>query len=135
MSRELAEKFIEALSKLESSKDVDTLVNLFSDDCVLGNSGAHGHFHGQDGARKFWSRYHSAFKDMKSTFRNIVVSEKCAALEWTTEGTSIQDMDVSYEGVSILEMSEDKITRFEAYFDPEDLARQLGKLKPERASI
>lgn len=135
MSRELAEKFIEALGKLESDKDVDAVVELFSDDCVVGNSGAHGHFHGKDAARKFWSRYHSAFKDMESTFRNIVASERCAALEWTTKGTSMQDRHVSYDGVSILEMDEDEIIRFEAYFDTEDLARQLGKLKAEKASI
>lgn len=135
MPRELAEKFIEALGRLESDQDVDAMVELFSEDCVLGNSGAHGHFHGKDGARQFWSRYHSAFRDMKSTFRNIIASERCAALEWTTEGSSAQGNRVSYDGVSVLEMSGDKISRFEAYFDTEELARQLGKVKPIKTSI
>lgn len=135
MSKDLAERFIEALGRLESERDVDAVVELFSDDCVVGNSGAHGHFHGREGARKFWSRYRSAFKDMSSEFKNIIASEGCAALEWTTEGTSLQDSHVSYDGASILEMRDDKITRFEAYFDTEDLARQLGKIKAEKASI
>lgn len=47
-----------------------------------------------------------------------------AALEWTTEGTNDGDT-VTYEGVSILEIEGDKVSRFYAYFDPRALSRQV----------
>jgi hypothetical protein len=61
---------------------------------------------------------------MRSEFRNVFVTEDGAALEWTTEGTSNGD-PVFYDGVSILEIDGDKVSRFMAYFDNRDLAPQV----------
>jgi ketosteroid isomerase-like protein len=51
-------------------------------------------------------------------------TEEGAALEWTTEGTSNGE-DVSYGGVSILEIEGGKVRRFMAYFDTRDLTPQV----------
>jgi ketosteroid isomerase-like protein len=67
-----------------------------------------------------------------SSFRNVIVSDGRAALEWTTTGTSAAGVPISYEGVSILEMADGKITRFRAYFDPHDLGLQIDQASPER---
>ena len=62
---------------------------------------------------------------MKSEFRNVFADDGGhAALEWTTEGTS-NGVTVSYDGVSILEIEDDKVSRFRAYFDPRRLTQQL----------
>ena len=58
------------------------------------------------------------------TVRNVFATEERAALEWTTEGTSNGE-DVSYEGVSLLEIEDGKVRRFVAYFDTRDLTPQV----------
>jgi hypothetical protein len=62
---------------------------------------------------------------MRSTFRNVLAAEDKAALEWTTEGASDGE-EVSYDGVSILEIEGEKVKRFMAYFDARRLSRQVA---------
>ena len=124
MSREIADGFIEALRKLEEDRDVEALVEIHSEDCEVGNVSVPETFRGHDGLREFWTEYRKTFGEMKSTFRNVFATEEGAALEWTTEGTSNGDA-VSYDGVSILEIEDGKVSRFMAYFDTRRLTRQV----------
>lgn len=124
MSQEVAENFKQALWKVEEDQDLEPMIEVLSEDCEVGNVAVPKTFHGQDEAREFWTQYRKTFDEMKSTFRNVFADEGRAALEWTTEGTEEGDT-VSYEGVSILEIEGDKVTRFMAYFDPSYLNRQI----------
>jgi ketosteroid isomerase-like protein len=125
MSEQVAHAFIDALGRLESERDVDPIVATFADACDVGNVLAPEQFHGRDGARRFWTEYREAFGEVRSSFRNVVVADGRAALEWTTEGTSPSGEPFRYDGVSILEMEDGHIARFRAYFDPASLGRQL----------
>lgn len=128
MSEQIAKRFVEALGKLETERDLESIVNLFAQDCEVGNVVSPEKFHGREGAREFWgSKYRDTFGEVKSTFRNVFVADKRAALEWTTEGTSNNGAHVSYDGVSILEIEGDAIKRFCAYFDAGRLGRQLSE--------
>ena len=120
MSKEVADGFVEALRKLEEDRDVEALVEIHTEDCEVGNVSVPQTFRGHDGLREFWTEYRKTFGEMKSTFRNVFATEEGAALEWTTEGTSNGE-DVSYEGVSLLEIEDGKVRRFMAYFDTRDL--------------
>lgn len=124
MSREVADGFKEALWKVEEDRDVGPMLGVLSEDCEVGNVAVPETFRGHDGAREFWTQYRRTFDEMKSSFRNVFAADGRAALEWTTEGTENGDT-VSYEGVSILEIEGDKVTRFMAYFDPAHLSRQI----------
>lgn len=124
MSKEVADNFIRALGKLEEDQDPGPMVSAYTEDCEVGNVAVPKMFEGQEGAREFWTDYRKTFGEMKSTFRNVFASEGRAALEWTTEGTSNGDT-VTYEGVSILEIDGDKVSRFYAYFDPRALSQQV----------
>jgi ketosteroid isomerase-like protein len=124
MSREVADSFVEALWKLEEEEDVEPLVQVHTEDCEVGNVSVSETFNGHDGLREFWKEYRRTFGEMKSVFRNVIVTEDGAALEWTTESTSNGD-PVSYDGVSILEFEGDKVRRFMAYFDTRRLTRQV----------
>jgi ketosteroid isomerase-like protein len=126
MSGEVTEKFIEALRRLESERELEPIVSLFADDCELGNIVTSEVFHGREGAREFWTSYRDTFGGMESKFRNRIVTEGRAALEWVTEATGPDGRPVAYEGVSILEFGGDRISRFKAYFDPARLGRQVG---------
>lgn len=125
MSRQVAERFVEALRKLEEDRDVEALVEVHTEDCDVGNVVVPRKFSGHDGLREFWSSYRKTFGEMKSEFRNVFSDgEGHAALEWTTTGDANGD-SVSYEGVSILEIDGEKVRRFYAYFDPRSLTEQV----------
>ena len=124
MSKEVADGFVEALRKLEEDRDVEALVEIHTEDCEVGNVSVPQTFRGHDGLREFWTEYRKTFGEMKSTFRNVFATEEGAALEWRTEGTSNGE-DVSYDGVSILEIEDGKVRRFMAYFDTRDLTPQV----------
>ena len=124
MAKEVADGFVEALRKLEEDRDVEALVEIHTEDCEVGNVAVSQTFGGHDGLREFWTEYRKTFGEMKSTFRNVFATEEGAALEWTTEGTSNGE-DVSYDGVSILEIADGKVRRFMAYFDTRDLTPQV----------
>jgi limonene-1,2-epoxide hydrolase len=130
MAANIAEQFIEALRALEERRELDMMVALYAEESETGNINAPEKFTGQTGAREFWTKYRETFGEVRSTFRNQIINDNRAALEWTTEGTTAGGAPISYEGVSILEIEGDHITRFRAYFDPEALGRQI-----ERAAV
>lgn len=124
MAEDTAKKFIDALHKLETERDLDTIVSLFAESCEIGNVVTEN----KDKAispREFWQNYRDNFGEVKSTFRNEIMTENAAALEWNTTGTSTEGKDFEYDGVSVLEIDGDKITRFHAYFDPNRLGKQI----------
>ncbi len=125
MSEQLARSFIEGLHRLERDRDLDAIVATFADGCEVSNVVTPRLYHGPEGARDFWSRYRGAFREVHSTFRNIIAADDRAALEWKTEGTDIDGDSFRYDGVSILEIDGGKITRFRAFFDSVNLGRQM----------
>lgn len=126
MSEQLAKRFIEALGRLEAERDLEAITALFGDESEIGNVTSPEKFRGREGAREFWgAKYRDTFGEVKSTFRNVFANETRAALEWTTEGTSADGSPITYDGVSILEIDGERITRFCAYFDAGDLGRQI----------
>src|SRR3712207_6834239 len=124
MSQEVAEGFVKALRRLEENRDVEALVEIHAEDCEVGNVSVSEAFRGHDGLREFWTEYRKTFGEMRSTFRNVFATEEGAALEWTAQGTSNGE-DVSYDGVSILEIEDGKVHRFMAYFDSRALTPQV----------
>ena len=124
-SREVAERFVEALRRLEEDRNVEALVEIHTEDCDVGNVAVPRAFSGHDGLREFWTSYRDTFGEMKSKFRNVFADEAGhAALEWSTSGDA-NGKDVSYEGVSLLEIEDGRVSRFRAYFDPRTVSEQV----------
>jgi steroid delta-isomerase-like uncharacterized protein len=125
VSQEVADRFVEALRKLEEARDVEALVEVHTDDCDVGNVAVPKTFSGHEGLREFWTSYRDTFGEMKSEFRNVFADDAGhAALEWNTSGDA-NGKDVSYDGVSLLEIEDDKVSRFRAYFDPRTVNEQV----------
>ncbi len=129
----LSQRFIDALTVLESSRDPEPLVSLFAADAEVGNVIAPEKFHGTEGARDFWTKYRDTFQTLQSTFRNQVEQGDRIVLEWSTQGTSAQGAPIEYDGVSLLELENGKVSRFRAYFDPAALGRQLETVEAKAA--
>ena len=125
VSKEVADRFVEALRRLEEDRDVEALVEIHTDDCDVGNVAVPRTFSGHGGLREFWTSYRDTFGEMKSEFRNVFADDAGhAALEWNTSGDA-NGNEVSYDGVSILEVEDGKVSRFRAYFDPRTVNEQV----------
>ncbi len=131
MAAETAKNFIDALHKLEADRDLETIAALFEESAEVSNVLTENR---PLNARDFWQSYRANFDTIKSTFRNEIIADDRAALEWTSEGTSNEGNEFKYDGVSILEISGDKITRFCAYFDPNNLGKQIVDEKSAEAN-
>lgn len=131
MAAETAKKFIDALHKLESARDLETIVSLFEESAKVSNVLTENR---PMNARDFWQSYRDNFDTIKSTFRNEIITDDRAALEWISEGTSSDGNEFKYDGVSILEIDGEKITRFQAYFDPNNLGHQIVDEKSAEAN-
>ncbi|GAC1548483.1 MAG: hypothetical protein NVS2B9_15330 [Myxococcales bacterium] len=121
---DMARRFVEALGRLERDGDPGALLALFARDCAVGTVAVMKE--GRQGVAEFWSHYRGTFRNMHSTFRNVVEAGGRIALEWETCGTAGDGTPLHYEGMSILEVDGDAIRRFHAYFDPREIARQLA---------
>ncbi|MDQ4122448.1 MAG: nuclear transport factor 2 family protein [Acidobacteriota bacterium] len=132
MSQQLAENFINALHKLEETSDPQEIASLYAENAEIVNVVSPKNFTGAEGAREFWTRYRETFGEMRSEFRNKIVAENRAALEWTTQGTSKDNHEITYSGVTILEFDGDKISRSCAYFNSHDLGRQIEQDVPAK---
>jgi predicted ester cyclase len=125
VSKEVADRFVEALRRLEEDRDVEALVEIHTEDCDVGNVAVPKSFSGHDGLREFWTSYRDTFGGMRSEFRNVFADDAGhAALEWNTSGEA-NGKEVSYDGVSLLEIEDDKVSRFRAYFDPRSISSQV----------
>jgi steroid delta-isomerase-like uncharacterized protein len=119
------QQFIDALEQIESSQQYDAMINLFAENCKVGNVLVPDHFDGMEGASRFWQDYRSSFGEIRSEFYNRVESENQAALEWVAQGTANHGQPVRYQGVTVLTFEGGKIKRFMSYFDPRGLGRQI----------
>ena len=133
MSMERAQRFMDALGKLEERGEPEDLLALFSDDAQVSNLASPRVFSGREGARAFWREYKTTLQQVRSTFRNVIAAGDRTALEWETQGTAHNGAAVAYEGVSILEWDGERISRFFAYFDPHALGLELADNSAQRS--
>lgn len=114
----LGETFKSTLQQVEQSRDPESLVALFGDDSELLNLALTEPLRGQDGARRFWTNYLSAFATIRSTFHHTTETDKTAVLEWISEGTmATTGQPFNYRGVSVVEHDGEKVHRFRSYYD------------------
>ena len=125
MTEEVAYRFIQALGALEQDGEVEPIVSTFTESCEIGTPITPGKLHGREQAREFWRAYRTAYRDIRSTFRNIVIGNNSIALEWTASGVSRQGKEFHYDGVTILDTAGSRITHFRSYFDGRAVHEQV----------
>ncbi|MCT7661393.1 nuclear transport factor 2 family protein [Mycobacterium deserti] len=114
---DVTKRFKAALGELHENRDVEPLVELFGDDASLTKAGLPHGQHGKDGARTFWQHYREVFDSIEASFSHTVTDDGVAYLEWTSEGTLRDGTEFRYDGVSVLEGSEQGIDSFRTYYD------------------
>jgi ketosteroid isomerase-like protein len=117
----LVKEFISRLQEMEKTHLVKPLIELFADPAELANLTRH-NTHSktpelQSSALRFWSHYLNAFDYVSSHFLRITEGEKNAILEWHSTARLPTGVPVDYQGVSLLEFEDDRITSFRTYYD------------------
>ena len=113
-----AETFKSTLQQIEQSRDPEALVALFGSDAELLNLALTEPMKGEEGARKFWSNYLSAFDKVESKFHHSSDAENTAVLEWVSEGViAATGQPFNYRGISVVEHDGEKVHKFRTYYD------------------
>lgn len=126
-----AQTFIDALRAIEEHRDFSAMLALYDEDSETQNANDPRPHRGREGAERFWRAYRAAFSTVRSDIRTVVEDDAHAVLEWTSHGESAHGAPFEYEGVSVVDFSDEGIRRFRAYFDPSRMMQALsGSLTP-----
>ncbi len=114
---ETTRSFIAALRHLEQTRELDDMAALFTDDAEVRSIDGHGPRHGPDGIRALFDEYLRQFDELRTTFTQVTEGGTHAALEWTTEAVRAGGHGVTYEGVTIIDLTDGKVTGFRTLYD------------------
>lgn len=109
------ERFMAALDGLEATGDAGPLAACFTADASLANLSTREH--GEDGARRFWTSYRRQFRDVRSTFTEVIEADGRSALVWTSKGSLPNGEPIEYRGASFLVWQGERVCRFETIYD------------------
>lgn len=112
----ITDDFMAALTKAETSGDVSGLLALHAETVTLQNLSEQT-WEGLDGARAFWEAYLGNFDDIRSEFMESHEAAGMGVMEWVASGHLKGGHDVSYRGVSLIEVKDGKVTAFRSYYD------------------
>lgn len=123
-------RFIAALRHLEQDGDLDPMAELFSDDAEVRSIDGHGPRTGPDGIRQLFGEYVRQFDRLSTTFTQVTEGGTHAALEWSTDAVRPGGHQVTYTGITVIDVDGDTVTGFRTCYDS---AKILQPHTPERA--
>ena len=127
------ERLVQGWASLFSAHDLDTLMELFTDDVVYEDV-AHAVVNsGKDAVRAFAARFLVTFPDATIELSSTFVTPTHGGAEWMMRGTQMGDMPdipamgkhMEVRGASILEFADGKIRRMSDYWDRASFVAQL----------
>jgi steroid delta-isomerase-like uncharacterized protein len=117
-----------------STRDVDRVISVFTDECIYEDVPLSVVNHGKDELRAFAQQVFDAFPDLKIEPTAQVASDDWALLEWIMSGTHQGDLPgmpatakrFSVRGATVLQLENGQISRNSDYWDMATLRTQLG---------
>ena len=113
----VSERFMQALHHLDEHGDAGPMVELTSENAVLTKLDSHREAHGQDGARGFWEEYRSVFDTISTEFTHTLDGDGSSCLEWASTATLPDGADLSYRGVTVIDVDGERVTGVRTYYD------------------
>lgn len=110
-----ARTFVARLRHFEQDSDPSELVALFAPDATVQRLDARGERRGE--VAEFWREYRAQFREVRSTFYNVVEGEDQFALEWTSDVVMADDRPLTYRGVTVIDLDGEQIARLRSYYD------------------
>lgn len=116
VTHEVLKGFLEAFNR----HDLDAIMEYFADECVFymprGSSPRGDRYVGKQEVRAGLAKRFEGLPDVHYGEDQHWVCGDFAASEWTLTGTSVSGKKVEVRGVDLLEFSEGKITRKDAFW-------------------
>jgi steroid delta-isomerase-like uncharacterized protein len=118
-------------------RDIEAMASLWApdgDEHIAGQVDAVG----PGGVREYFTEFFAAFPDFALEVRSTVTEGDRTAVHWTAVGTHLGSLwgveatgaRVSFEGIDLLRVDDELITRNDAVADTLSIARQLGLVPP-----
>lgn len=105
-----------ALQQAETSGNPSALVALHAPGVTLRNL-PEKTWEGEAGAREFWEAYLANFDEIRSEFTASREADGLGVMEWIATGRIRGGRDLSYRGVSLIEVADGKVQAFRTYYD------------------
>ncbi|UMG92124.1 nuclear transport factor 2 family protein [Nocardioides sp. TF02-7] len=94
------------------------LLGLFADDAELLRPEVAARGSSTSDPAAYWQAYLDQFDEISTDFDTVREAPRAAWLEWHSTGRLSTGRDVSYSGVSLLDLDDDgRVTRFATYYD------------------
>lgn len=136
MNGQDVKKLIDECTEAMNSRDIDRLMNCYTDDCVRVDPLV-GKLEGKDSVKGFYVTVMSAFPDLSFTADNVIAVDDSAAVEWTFSGThqgafppfeayGATGKKVTFSGATFYDLREGKIVAERVHADYGTLVEELG---------
>ena len=120
---ETTRRFIAGLRKLEQDGNLDALADLFTEDAEVKSIDGHGPRTGPDGIRELFGEYLKQFDRISTTFTQVTEGENHAALEWSSDATLPGGHDITYTGITVIDLDGESVSGFRTCYDSAALMR------------
>lgn len=130
-------QIIEAWAEAWSTRDIEKLASLFTDDCIYEDVALGMVSRGKQELRAFAEGVFATMPDFKLELTSRFATEKWAAMEWIMSGTPVADTPPfaatgksfsAVRAVTIIELEGGKIRRNSDYWDGVIVMKQMGQL-------
>ena len=111
--------FADALQTFEKDGDASSFAKLFGSGATAERLDARGE---RSDIEAFWQEYRDQFSSLSTSFSNAVEGSDEAVLEWTTTGSLADGRDITYRGVTVLQLDGDKVAKLRTYYDSAQFA-------------
>ena len=113
----VSDRFMAALHHLDEHADTGPMVELTAPGAVLRKLDRHQEETGPDGARVFWDDYRSVFGTISTEFTSTLDGESGSSLEWVSRSTLKDGAELTYSGVTVIDVDGDQVTGVRTYYD------------------
>jgi ketosteroid isomerase-like protein len=119
--------FADGLQTFEKDGDASAFAALFGSGATAERLDARG---ARTDIEAFWQEYRNQFSSLSTSFHNAVEDTDQAVLEWTTEGALADGRDITYRGVTYIQLDGDKVSTLRTYYDSAQFAAIPADAKP-----
>lgn len=117
--------------RIWDKKDITAIKDLLHPEVIIHS--LLGDYHGQEAMQKVVEAWQVGFPDLKVENQAILSNENLIAIQWQAHGTHQGEFknipptgkSVSYEGVTIYKIIDNKICEYWAYLDMQHLLNQI----------
>jgi ketosteroid isomerase-like protein len=113
----VSDRFMAALHHLDEHADTGPMVELTAPGAVLRKLDRHQEETGPDGARVFWDDYRSVFGSITTEFTSTLDGESGSSLEWVSRSTLKDGAELTYSGVTVIDVDGEQVTGVRTYYD------------------